>query len=314
MSSPDRWDARIARARYLAGEHQAASEILTFYAELAGFQKEGGRSESLEAWKSESLEAGEAGRVEAGEAGRLEAGEAGRLEAWKPGSREFARMVFAVPDFLSFLTRVAPSRLAEAVAGMREVDMPEWHSLFERYWSADAHEVHDADEGMIFVVEALLQPFAEAAAIAHRGNGARGTAAVFPDAAEVRDGAPDLSRRSARCPICAGKPLVGVLREEGQSARRSLVCGLCFTEWAWPRIVCPACGEDVFEKLPVYRSEAFAGARVDACDSCRTYLKTIDLSKDALAIPIVDEIAAVPLDLWAREQGYTKLRPNLLRM
>ena len=278
MSDGDRWDARIARARHLAAVHPAASEILTVYAELAGFQKD---------------------RLETGP---LRARSAG---AEPPGRFfEAETVVAAVPALLSFLSQHAPARLADAAARMRDVDPTEWLSLVKRYWSADAHDVADADEAMLFVVEVLLQPFAEVEAMARGASNPEGTAADVPGS----------SPRAARCPACSGKPVVGVLREEGQSARRSLVCGRCFTEWPWPRIVCPACGEDEFAKLPVYRSDAFAGARIDACDSCRTYLKTIDLSKDALAIPVVDELAAVPLDLWAREQGYTKLRPNLLRM
>jgi FdhE protein len=53
---------------------------------------------------------------------------------------------------------------------------------------------------------------------------------------------------------------------------------------------------------------------MECCDSCRTYLKTIDLTKNGLADPLVDELAHVPLDLWAQERGYAKLRPNLLGM
>jgi FdhE protein len=268
-----RWEARIARARLLSVEHPAASEILNFYAELVGF---------------EQRLIGD-GLAASGAACPPPLGDA------------VGRIVSAIPGFLSFLSRVAPPRLAGAAGEMSEVDPVEWHSLLDRYWGADAHDVPDADEGMLFVVEALLQPFAEALVLTSGG------AAMSAEPA----GAP---RRVARCPACTGKPGVGLLREDGQSARRSLVCGLCLTEWRWPRVVCPACGEDTFEALPAYRSEAFASVRVDACDSCRTYMKTIDLSHDALAIPTVDELACVPLDLWAREQGYTKLRPNLLRM
>jgi formate dehydrogenase maturation protein FdhE len=53
---------------------------------------------------------------------------------------------------------------------------------------------------------------------------------------------------------------------------------------------------------------------VECCDACHTYSKSIDLSKNGLADPLVDELASVPLDLWAQERGYAKLRPNLLGM
>jgi formate dehydrogenase maturation protein FdhE len=37
----------------------------------------------------------------------------------------------------------------------------------------------------------------------------------------------------------------------------------------------------------------------------------MDLSLDLSAIPEVDELAGLPLDLWAQEQGYRKVQPNL---
>ncbi len=52
--------------------------------------------------------------------------------------------------------------------------------------------------------------------------------------------------------------------------------------------------------------------RVEACDTCRYYIKTIDLTKDGRAVPVVDELAAIPLSLWAAEHEYTKLSANLL--
>jgi len=36
------------------------------------------------------------------------------------------------------------------------------------------------------------------------------------------------------------------------------------------------------------------------------------LTRTGLAIPVVDELATIPLDLWAREHGYQKLQMNLL--
>jgi FdhE protein len=89
---------------------------------------------------------------------------------------------------------------------------------------------------------------------------------------------------------------------------------LCATEWAFRRVLCPGCGETGVEKLPVYTAEEFTHIRVEACDSCRCFIKTVDLSRNGHAHPIVDEIAAIPLSLWAAEKGYTKLEPNLFGM
>ena len=60
-----------------------------------------------------------------------------------------------------------------------------------------------------------------------------------------------------------------------------------------------------------YVASQFAHVRVEACETCRTYINTIDLTKDGRAVPEVDELAAVPLTLWADENGYAKLERNL---
>src|SRR5215207_5887659 len=114
-----------------------------------------------------------------------------------------------------------------------------------------------------------------------------------------------------RRPRCAARPLVAALREEGQGARRFLLCGLCLHEWECLRIVCPACGEQDFDKLPIYTAEQFGHVRIDACDSCRRYIKAIDFTRDGLVVPCVDDIASVSLDLWARERGYTRIKHSL---
>ena len=51
---------------------------------------------------------------------------------------------------------------------------------------------------------------------------------------------------------------------------------------------------------------------MDVCDTCHFYLKSVDLTKTGLAVPIVDELATLSLDLWAREKGYEKLQMNML--
>jgi len=38
------------------------------------------------------------------------------------------------------------------------------------------------------------------------------------------------------------------------------------------------------------------------------------MTKNGLAEPIVDEVAAIPLDLWAQKQGYTRLQTNLMQV
>ena len=114
------------------------------------------------------------------------------------------------------------------------------------------------------------------------------------------------------CPICGGRPQAAVLRPEGDGGKRFLLCSFCLTEWEFRRILCPTCGEENHQKLPRYSADALDGIRVEACDTCQFYLKSIDLTVDGLAIPPVDEVATVTLDLWAIEHGYKKGQPNLM--
>jgi formate dehydrogenase maturation protein FdhE len=116
------------------------------------------------------------------------------------------------------------------------------------------------------------------------------------------------------CPSCGAKPVAGVLHGEGEGARRALICSMCALEWPYRRVICVNCGEEDKEKLPVYLAAQIDYVRVEACDTCHTYLKSVDLTKDGFAIPQVDEIATVALNLWADEHDYRKIETNILGM
>lgn len=269
------WDHRIARARELALEQVSAREALTFYAGLAEYQR--------------------ALFVTARHV---------------PGAADFAGAVdvdaasAAVPDFLVWLERNAPEPLALMAGGLR-AKVTGWPGLMREYLErgepgdASDDERRSVAEPAAFVTEAVLQPFAEAAAIDRREDIGR---------AQNTSG-----RLASRCPVCSGPPCLGILREEGQGARRTLLCGCCVTEWEYRRVVCPKCLEERFDALPVYTADTFPHVRIEACDTCRRYLKTIDLTRNGLAVPLVDDVASLALDLWAGEKGYRRLRANLLR-
>ena len=109
-------------------------------------------------------------------------------------------------------------------------------------------------------------------------------------------------RRGPVAAVCANLP------EQGPGT----ACSLCLTEWGFPRMRCPACGEERPERRPHHVSESWPHVRLEECGSCRVYVKAIDLREAGLAVPVVDELASVELDLWAAEQGLSKLRTNLL--
>ena len=116
-----------------------------------------------------------------------------------------------------------------------------------------------------------------------------------------------------RCFACAALPQVAVLRDRPDAlGARSLVCSLCATEWRFPRLTCPHCGETDANRLPVHTAESVPHVRIDACLACRRYLKSVDLRQEGRAVPLVDDVATVELDLWAVKEGLTKIRSNVL--
>jgi hypothetical protein len=123
-------------------------------------------------------------------------------------------------------------------------------------------------------------------------------------------------RDARHCPRCGGPPQLAFFALSGEAlvtGPRHLVCARCGAGWVFPRMVCAGCGEETTARLPVYsESEQLPHLRVDGCDTCRRYLVGVDLRRDAAAVPVVDELAALPLDLYAKERGLGKVVPNLM--
>jgi FdhE protein len=78
-------------------------------------------------------------------------------------------------------------------------------------------------------------------------------------------------------------------------------------------MTCVGCGEQTTAKLPIFAdTERLPHLRADACETCRRYVITVDLRKEPEAVPVVDELTALPLDLHAQEHGFAKITPNLM--
>lgn len=156
-------------------------------------------------------------------------------------------------------------------------------------------------------------------------------------------GAFEVPRDARHCPRCGGLPQLSTFApspEDLVTAHRYLLCSRCSTQWPYARLTCASCGETETTKLVVYgevgASQAeragttvrgiathftpatadvrFPHLRVDGCTTCSRYLLTVDLERDGRAVPLVDEIAAIPLDLYAKERGFIKIVPNLMGM
>jgi FdhE protein len=206
------------------------------------------------------------------------------LESGGNGPPDTSLLLPRFMPLLSLVKKIGPAPLA-SVADELSRDRAQWEGLLVLN--------SELDEPTKFFARALLQPFTEY--LASKSDLALGAGQRV-------------------CPFCGEKPQVGVLRGEGDGAKRSLICSLCSTEWSFRRILCPNCGEESQRSLPVYAAEEFPHVRVEACDSCHTYIKSVDLTRNGLAVPVVDELATVSLNLWAEEHGYTKVQLNLLGM
>jgi formate dehydrogenase accessory protein FdhE len=270
--------ARIERAALLAERPEfAAREILTFYGALAKFQKE--YYESLpKLW----------GKKPVAPAG-------GDLRA----ELNLGVLLEAFGKLLKMVERHAPETLAEGARQLQSKGAARQGEILQEFWktgllksNVSAGEDSGAQYLAEFFARAMLQPYADFV-----------TGAMLP---------PTPTMTVCRCPRCNALPLLGVLRPEGDGGKRFLVCSFCALEWEFRRIFCAKCGEETEQKLPVYVAEQLPHIRMECCETCKHFLRTVDLTKDGNAVPLVDDLAAIPLSLWAEEHGYQRIQGNLL--
>jgi FdhE protein len=241
-----------------------------------------------------------------------------QVRAGRPGVEDAA--IFAasrvLPAVMDATVAAGPPQLAESVRDGRE--SVDGEILVLRWLHGEEQSPVDQ-----FLARASAAPVLEAL------GGAIGAACRGP-------------RDERHCPVCGGAPQLSVVAPSGESlvtGRRQLVCARCQSSWAYPRMTCAACGETSSARLVVLAEQGtsageatghvvpgaaavrgdptdarakFPHLRVEACETCHRYLIGVDLARDGRAVPLVDELAAIPLDLYAQERGLTKVIPNLM--
>ena len=279
-----RWTERRRRAEALQERYPFAREMLTFYGALLEPQEQ-----AFAASQDVPLQSG---RV-----------------AEYIGNRVF-------PAVVDVTLASGPKKLAEFVRDRTSSGNP--LEIIQRW--LDGEEQPPVDR---YLARAAGGPVLEAL------GGAAGAACSGP-------------RDERHCPACGGPPQLSYFAlsaEDLVTARRYLVCARCATGWPYPRLTCAACGETTGPRLSVFAEEGTAEAevsgqivrgvlgpqrkaagrelrfphiRIEACDTCSRYLLSVDLARDPKAVPVVDEMAAIPLDLYAAERGLVKVVPNLM--
>lgn len=201
--------------------------------------------------------------------------------------RDANRLLGRAREIILFAAREGPQALADEAKTRQEEDPDVARTRLLVYWEGGRSAAED------YLSRAMLRPYVEVLRSANV--------------------APNRLHRNGQCPFCAGLPSIAARREgsESEGARRYLVCALCGGEWLMGRILCPACFEEDPHKLPSFTSDRHPAVRIEACETCHRYLKSIDLSEDARPIPEVDDLVSLSMDLWAREQGLARIEPGI---
>jgi len=270
------WSTHRRRAEQLRGRYPFAAEVLGLYAGL------------LDAWHDTWLLAA----------------------ADRPGPAELSDWSVrqALPRVVKVTEAAGPPALAAAV---RELPADDVRDAGEEWLAGSELEPVAA-----YVVRACLRP-----ALTILDDA--GVSAAFT-------GAP-VEQGGSRCPRCGGLPQLSTRAgadDKLVSGGRSLTCARCWHTWAFSTSTCPSCGETTGAKRtlyaelhdgPIVEPKPDPGAepvhphiRIEACTSCQRYLLDIGLGREPAAVPEVDELAAVPLALYAADQGLTKITPNLV--
>jgi hypothetical protein len=282
-AQPDPWTAHRRRARDLLERHAFATELLALYLCL------------LDVWQ------------EGWERARAERPHPPKLAAWAAGR--------VLPEVVRATAANGPAPLAVASGALAAVGGLE-SSLTG--WLAGA-ELEPVER---YLARASLWP---------------ALVALDDDAGEAC--AEDSSPRDERhCPRCGGLPQFS-FRSDTQdglvAGRRQLNCARCGHSWNYSASSCPCCGKATGSARTVYaerrrgpvvgragaeadeapegeEAPTFPHLRIDACGECQRYLIDIDLGRDARSVPEVDELVALPLDLYAADRGLSKITPNLM--
>ena len=274
---PLNWKHRQARAARLADTHPVAAELLSVYREVLTKQEAVAEVATRSAWTLDAPTGVD-----------------------RKQSRAFARFVRDVSRVVTPVLTVVGERLC---AGE-----PSSESVLDAFLRRES--LQEAADGLRceplaleFFPRAFVQPVAEV--VVARATGATGESAG--------DGSFSADQIARHCPACGRPPQVSVLRDDAEvRGQRWLVCSLCESEWVYPRSTCPQCGEVDAKKLGHHVSDSWPHLRVEECETCRTYHKALDLRIDGAALPMVDDVASVELDLWATERGLEKLQVHLL--
>jgi FdhE protein len=106
------------------------------------------------------------------------------------------------------------------------------------------------------------------------------------------------------CPICGSLPQISSIGGDG---KRYYLCSLCGFEWHAERLKCPVCENMDQASLHFFSVEEQKALRIDICDKCKHYIKTIDTRHLEYETDLyLEDIITSHLDILATQKGYKR--------
>ncbi len=169
-------------------------------------------------------------------------------------------------------------------------------TLIEKLFSQDSTYFHSLtgelkvdEQLLLFLALHLARPFFEAVA------------------EKLNDKVVDELWIKNRCPVCGSGAQIAKLEKE--VGKKRLNCLLCGSEWRFIRVMCPFCNNEDPKSLKFLEVEG-TPYRIDVCDQCKRYIKTLDEKKGGgdtgKVIPSLEDLATMYLDVVAEKEGYEK--------
>lgn len=178
----------------------------------------------------------------------------------------------------------------------------------ESFFSKWSDKTPEAPRTLNFLVQSAMTPSIRAAALQLKEH-------LPTQDPEERKGPAnkelrlDISLQPARahghCPTCGSMPFIHTLHHK--QGFRYANCSFCHTEYRVRRLACGYCDEGNPDKLKFFSVDDTPGYKVDVCETCKNYMKTIDFRElDKVSVPALDDLESLPLDFVAVEEGYNR--------
>ncbi|MEM2237597.1 MAG: formate dehydrogenase accessory protein FdhE [Candidatus Caldarchaeum sp.] len=104
------------------------------------------------------------------------------------------------------------------------------------------------------------------------------------------------------CPVCGRTPLIGKMVDRV----RHMLCSFCGAEYLVDLFVCPFCGNRNPLDFSFIHLEEIKGMRLDVCERCKGYVKTIEPALTKPLFPGLEDVLTIGLDLLAEKNGLVR--------